>query len=355
MYIANRKKRESDGTLIHRTQGEKTYDLVVNGGINFALNLTISAMFSHWVKNSTKPVWKDAPFAKEMLSRSPIAAYETLVGKLQKTPFMNVLKTDSGKREVASKMADLLVLTTPGWVVMVPSVWLGEKFKGDIVHAIDKAHYGNEATQPDWVKERHDEIDNGKKPTLLGALVGRAGTVGMTQLTAYTIGSEKNVFRYFGEKGEIGFLKQFHGLDNWAGKAGNGIGGVIAKTAPKLAEGTNKTLQKAGFSFSHEQIAAAKPNLKTFDEIENFRRAGGKTRLNGKRYDTGLQDFTKYIALDTLYTIVTSSTIGPIVGFLKEHVPGMAYTPEPRDPPVNRVAHIQNQGAIQSRQLGTAY
>jgi hypothetical protein len=356
MSFGSGNEHDKNGKPVRHTQGEKFYDMVFNTGINFALNLTVSAMFSHWVKNSTKPVWKDAPFAKEILSRSPIAAYETIVGKLQKAPFMATFKSDASKREVASKMADLLVLTTPGWAVMVPSVWLGEKFKSDIVHAIDKQHYGREETQPDWVRQRHDTINNGKKPTFLGAFVGRAGTVGMTQLTAYTIGSEKNIFNYLGEKGNVGFLKQFRGLDNWAGKAGDAIGGTIAKTAPELSKTTNKSLRNIGFSFSHEQIEAAKPALKgDFEAIERVRRAGGKTRIGGKLYENGLQDFSKYVALDTLYTVVTSATIGPIVSFLKEHVPGMAYTQEPRDPPVTRVSGIQNQGAIQSRHLGTAY
>ncbi len=304
-----------------KTFGEKAYSGIFDWGINFGVNLFLSAAFTHYVKHASKPIWKGASFGKGFFHEAPEAAFNNVRNWMQKTTGFS--------ENTAARMADALTLTTAGTVVMIPSVWLGAKIKDDFVNSLDNWWYGKDVAKNDaWIQARHEQIENGPKPTLIGAVVGRVGTMAAVQLTAATVGSNTNMLKKLGDKTNIGWLKKFEGLDYYSKKIGHAAGTAITDAMPEASAKLDRYAQKIGFHHSAEQLAA-------------------DSKLTTHTPYTGtLSDYTRYTSLDTMYTAVTMYTIHPIINAAKSFIPGMTYTDEPKKKPENKVFAVRSEGKI---------
>ncbi len=372
-----------------KTHGEKMYDLVFNQGINFWANLIISAGFTYWVNHSKAPIMKTPPTWAKWLGKPPIDAQSVVRNGIHDAPFMNIFGAKMAKADIASMesitngatpnqrmkvakfMADAMTLTSVGTFIMVPGVWGAQKIKGDFVRWQDSMHYGNNAEDITWVHEAHDRIDHEKKPTLLGYAVGRVGSMAAVQATAYTVG-HGDLFKWVGNKTGIGLLKKFEGVDHLAGNIGDALGASFASTSKTLSRNTNKFLTDKHIDWSLEQQRWAHKVMEGHhdikfegldaEDIEAMRKQAQHT-LNSSagttNYNRAFQDFGKYVGLDTLYTAVTAGTIVPFVGWLKQNIPGMSYTVEPKckEKPNHRIYQdsITRDNTIEQRQqrLGT--
>lgn len=313
------------GISLHNSQcktfGEKAYSGIFDWGINFGVNLVLSAAFTHYVKHASKPIWKNASFGKGFFHEAPEKAFENVRNWMQRTTKFS--------ENTAARMADALTLTTAGTVVMIPSVWLGAKIKADFVQSLDNWRYGKDAVENDsWLQARHDQIEHGPKPTLIGAVVGRAGTMAAVQLTAATIGSNTNLLKKLGDSTNINWLKNFEGLDHYSKKIGHAAGTAITDAMPEASVKLDRYARRIGFHHSAEQITADN-KLSTHTP-----------------YTGALADFSRYTALDTMYTAVTMFTIHPIINAAKSVLPGMTYSDTPKEKPEGKVFAVRSQGKI---------
>lgn len=290
------------------TYGEKQYDFVFNKMLNFWVNLTTSAAFSLWTAHSMSKI--KLPGMKE--AATPRTIQENLADKIENSFIIrSMAETDkTARRNRAFSMAETLTLVTPGHFIMIPSVWLGAKIKPAFVRWMDKRHYGPGSENDPSLEYRHQLIDAEAKPTFLGAVVGRIGTVAMTQLTARFVGTDNNFVNKIGKSTGIKSLEESKGLNQYAGKIGDAVGDGIANIAPATTGKINAHLSEPRYTWSEAQRAAG--------------------QANGS-YNRGVQNFIKYTAMDTLYTLVTAGSIHPIMRMVRK-IPGMTYTNKPPVP-----------------------
>ena len=319
------KDKASDTKLISplamdKTYGEKRYDFIVGNLINFWLNLSASGLFSYWVSHSQNPM--HLPFSKKELA-PPSKVLAKITEWFEKTPVLKLFSDVSkieGKASPRHKMANILsgvlTLTAVGHIILIPTTWLGAKIRPAYIRKEDRKHYGDEAMQSIDLQARHAAIDAEERPTLLGAVVGRIGSVFATQFTGLTIGSDSNLLQWVGEKTPLKFLKKFPGIDHISGVAGEKLGSVTEELAPGITGPLDRAVAnfgkkdgKGGYGYSSLQIAKDKS-------------------LEGQPYRNFSQHVSKYVAQDVLYTIVTSTTISPIINTLKHYIPGLTYKPK---------------------------
>jgi hypothetical protein len=287
-----------------KTHGEKVYDLVFNKALNFWINLFTSAAFSLWAAHSTHKV----PFMRE--GTTPRVVQQKLADALEKSWMMRFIKDDATRQDRAFARAETLTLVTPGHFIMIPSVWLGAKIKPAFVRYFDRKYYGDEAMDDPSLAYRHQLIDAEAKPTLLGATVGRIGTVAATQVTAALIGTDNNLVNKAGKALGIKGIAESKGLNQYAGKIGDTVGDGIRNMAPGTIDKLNNKLSR-GLDWSEAQRKS--------------------TRDTSGVYNRGVQNFVKYTALDTLYTMVTAGSIHPIMKMIR-NLPGMTYHTRPPVP-----------------------
>jgi hypothetical protein len=303
-----------------KTYGERKYNLVFNHLINFWLNLSVSAMFTYWVTHSIKPI--KLPF-REKLIPAPSEIQQIITRFIHGLSPMNFFgpkseydihnPSSSQRATAANTLSNVLTLVTAGHFIMIPSVWLGAKIKAPFVEYFNRRHYGDAAMEDPSLVARHKAIEMEERPTLLGAIFGRIGTVFATQFTGYTIGNSMNVVGLAGRKFNIPGLRDFPGIDAIAETAGNKLGEVAMERAPGWTANLDETLRENGYSWSKRQLMD-KPERASIP----YRRAP--------------LHFGKYLAQDVLYTFVTAGTIAPAINFLKKYLPGMTYMPKVKNP-----------------------
>lgn len=298
------------------TFGEKKYDRIFNFDINFMVNLLSSAAFTTWMSHARTPI--KLPFAKEKIA--PYMIQKKWAEGISKLPIMQLFgdKTSAARISVSKTMAGILSLTFAGHFVMIPSVWLGSKFKSQLVNKWDREHYGEDAQEDPSLKLRHAMVAAEERPTLLGAVLGRLGTIFATQFTGYTVGNGNNIPSLIGRKCNIGFLKNFKGLDYFTELMGSKVGSVVTEVMPKSTEKVNTVFRNKQYGWSNIQ-------LDTHPELNGL--PYGTTTEKG--YGGGIPEhFGRNLVADILYTIVTASTISPAINFLKKYIPGITYKPE---------------------------
>lgn len=319
-----------------KTYGERIYSRVFDWGLNYWTNLLASAGFSHWAANSTKKMdipgipkvvprelqnnlghkiasqWFMQGYKNnQMLEHGGTAAAEGIMNHtISELRASRLLKKASiiAERNLQKRgfaMAESLTLLVPGFAVMIPSVWLGAKIKPWLVEKLNEYHYGKEALDDPSLKARHQAIAAEVKPTLLGTIIARIGTVIAVQLSAKFIGSESNTFNWIGKRTNNTTLKDFKGINPVA----ESIGGNIGNSMPaELQQFVNRKAQGINFSWSDKQV-------KTW-----MKRNPGKLAEEMGSYSVATQDLSKYIAMDTIYTLVSAGTIHPLLRLLP-HVP----------------------------------
>lgn len=324
----------SKAPYLQKTLGEKLYSGVFDWGINFGVNLFVSAAFTQYVTHSKVPIWKSVPFGGKWLKQSSIFNHSPEVA-------YNHVRSGIGRglkaisfgafdpAPVAKVMADALTLTTAGSVIMIPSVWLGAKCKAGFVNAVDTLWYGhgNEETAA-WLGARHEHVATEPKATLAGAIIGRIGTIGAVQLTSATLGANANLIKKLGNSEGIRWMQKFDGIDTISKTIGETAGYTLTKAAPKLSAKFNRYANSIGFEFSADQLSQ-------------------RTHLGANpQYNTALADYTRYTALDTMYTFVTMGTIHPIINAVKKVIPGMTYRDAPK--PETTVTNIHMHDRVQA-------
>jgi len=313
-----------------QTYGEKVYNLVFNVGINFVVNLLASAGFSYWVSHSTTP----RKFPGLDTPERPAAAQT----KLENTIGQHILRipknelaaqSDAGtfRSKAAKSMAGVATLTFAGHFIMIPSVWLGAKIKAPMVKWLNERHYGKDALEDPSLKARQDALEIEERPTLFGAIVGRAGTIVATQTTAWAIGHDKNFVKLGAQKAGLKWGDKFNGLDAVNESIGDMVGGAVAQKFDAHNTSLNQRLRTNGVSWSPSQ---EKTLLKETGSVPAYGTRVSAT-INGKPQQIGggfYEHFGRYVSADILYTAVTSLSIGPAINFLKHYIPGMTYTPK---------------------------
>lgn len=314
-------EKQSENTLVvsplanEKTYGERVYSRVVDSGLNYWTNLLASAGFSHWAEHSTKPF--KLPFIMNEAA-SPRDIQQKLAGGIRKhDPFFRnfekkTLEKMAGQaaetiEEViharSMSRARAITLLTPGFAVMIPAVWLGAKVKPWVVEKLNQRHYGTEAMDDPSLKARHQAIEAEARPTLLGTVVARMGTVLAVQATSQIIGSKENLINELGRKVGSKRLQKFPGIDETAGNIGTGLGSSVPD---HLKEKFNNFARNKGLTWSLDQQ---------------------KKGVNIGPYSTASQDLSRFVVLDTIYTLVSAGTIRPFVKLLR-NVPGMSYKPK---------------------------
>lgn len=288
-----------------KTYGERVYNLVFNEGINFWANLLLSAGFSLYAANYKHPI--KLPFMKE--AATPSAIQNKFIGKIEDSFIIKSMKGADAdtKHRRATAITEVFTLLVPGHLIMIPSVWLGAKIKPAFVRYFDNKHYGQNAEQDPSVLYRHQMIDAEAKPTLLGATVGRLGTMATTTTASRLIGSQGSSLAKLGEKHNIESLKNFPGLNPVATRIGEVVGGGAVEEIGLLKKLNNRLSKNYTYS--------AKQRSDGLDHHGDYNRV--------------ITDYSGFVAMDTLYTLVTASVIHPIMAVLR-HVPGMTYTTAPK-------------------------
>ena len=198
-----------------KTYGERRYSQIFDWGLNYWLNLTASALFSQWAEHGTRPfkLWGMKEAVTPMQMQHNIASFvrdhdPTVKGFKRE---MIAKHGEVGAEEfIAKRMmarARSITLLLPGFLIMIPSVWLGAKIKPWFVETLNRKHYGEEAMDDPSLKARHEAIRAEARPTFSGALVARLLTMFVAQTAAQTIGSEDNHLNKLGEKFNVTALK----------------------------------------------------------------------------------------------------------------------------------------------------
>ncbi|MBN8542960.1 MAG: hypothetical protein J0M34_01700 [Alphaproteobacteria bacterium] len=366
-----------------KTHGEKTHHAIFNSALNFWLNLTASAAFSYWAAHSHNKIKlnigpiKPINFKGLNVNHSP-SEIQTNLGNwlLTKTPLFKGLsnKNYEEARKRSHAVAEVVTLLMPGFAIMVPSVWLGEKYKSSIVRYFDKQKYGEHPEDNPVIAERYAILDAQKRPTLLGAVTARFGTMALTMGTSRLIGSEGNFIHGFGKAIKAGDIKplagskaanyvgnaleQFPGVNPIAGNIGTEIGTVINRMLPQSwSKGIVKFFSKHDYSWSNDQMKRAAHDLADTNLVAKAQAGSesakatlveaektliGKPFLEAAKhgkpskdvinnYDQPLQNFSKYISMDVLYTLITATAVHPVLNLLG-FIPGMKYTPKNAEP-----------------------
>jgi hypothetical protein len=336
-----------------KTYGERKFSLVVDWGLNYWTNLLASAGFSQWAEHGTRPIklpFIDKPFP------SPRVLQEKLATSISKGFFMKGLHnatfaekiaelgtvTDAGvaaakeatKEVVAARSmarARSLTLLTPGYLVMIPAVWLGAKIKPAVVEWLDRRHYGAEAMDDPSLIARHQAIAAEERPTFLGTLIARIGTTLAVQVAAQSVGSNNNKINKLGKKLDNEFMSNF-AIDPITERIGYSLGGAAPA---KLQARYNNFASHHGLKPSVAQIKEATEFvsknsarhaaslLNPHEQIEMQR----ATDVLAGKYTTATQDLGRFIVADTVYTLITAMLIRPAVKLLRS-IPGMSYKPK---------------------------
>lgn len=274
-----------------KTYGEKVHNFVFNKLINFWTTLAVSGLFVYWFKHSTTKI----PFLGGKVASE---FHDGFRKTFQKMGVVKTLgRTEKGAEEVGNVMADALSINLPGTLTILPSAWLGAKYKTQIVEAIDRRHYGVNAEDNPAIAERHQIIRDEKKPTFLGAATARIGTMGASVGASFLIGADKNLLKRAG-------VKNFNGIDQFAGRLGEGAGRVIAESTPAVTRSVDTIARKMGTDWT-------------------------RGPQNTPGFNNALEGIMKYTSLDVMYTIITSSTITPFVKAIK-NLPFMSYQETPK-------------------------
>lgn len=293
-----------------KTYGERVYHGVFDWGLNYWANLLASAGFSQYAEHATRPI--KLPGMKE--ADTPRGLQQKLANWFKESdPWMKSLHKKLEQTEGAAKAAEVvaersmararsLTLLMPGFLIVIPTVWIGAKIKPWLVEKLDARHYGAEAMDDPTLKARHQAIAAEARPTFLGTCIARLGTMFMVQFTAQAVGSKNNFVNKFGEKVENESLKKF-GIDPFTQSVGESLGGALPEG---IRERYNNFTRSKGLDWSQEQVA-------------KFGRSGP--------YNTATQDLGRFIAADTVYTMVTALTIHPLLKLLR-YVPFMSYKPK---------------------------
>lgn len=316
-----------------KTYGERVYHGIVDWGLNYWTNLLASAGFSHWAENGTNPIkiWgmKKAESPRQIQENLAtwIAEKDPFMnGKIPFTqidnplPFMqgfrNKIQAEMPAAEAAIAIAERsmararsLTLLMPGFAIMIPAVWLGAKIKPWFVEKLDRRHYGDDAMDDPTLKARHHAIAIETRPTFLGTFIARLGTALAVQVAAQSVGSKNNFVNKIGKDHNIESFKEF-GINEATESFGAGIGGALPE---KFRERGNGFLRRHGFDWSKEQMAK---NMHL-----------DPTTGKAIAYNYGAQDLGRFIATDTVYTLVSALTINPFLKLLRL-VPFMSYTPK---------------------------
>ena len=289
------------------TYGERWHDFIFKHLINFWLNWIASGLFTYWVMHYQRPVNLGVvKLPSPSMMQNHVAAF---FYKLWPMAWFGDRKTfdvhnppTTPRGEAASTAATTFTLVGMGHPIMIGSVWLGAKFKAPIVKWFNRRHYGDEAMQSDDLQARHAAIEMEERPTFLGAVVGRLGTILATQLATYTVGNPKNIIHRAGIN--------FSGVDHIAGVVGNNVGAAVTELLPNTMARVDSRLAANGqYSWSAKQLQAT-PALK------------------GATYGNAVQHLSKYYAQDLMYTFITSLSISPVINAMKHVIPGLTYTPK---------------------------
>lgn len=280
-----------------KTYGERMYDTVFNKGINFWVNLLTSAAFSLWAASSRTKI--KLPGMHE--AATPSVVQTKLIDRVENSFIIKSMKNamPETKRQRAVAVSEVFTLLLPGHLIMIPSVWLGAKIKPAFVRWFDKRHYGDNAEADPSIKYRHELVDAEARPTLLGATVGRLGTMATTMTVSRLIGSENSAIN------KVKGMEKFPGLNQVAYRTGSIVGEGLEQEVQSINR-LNTRLSKR-FDWSEKQIERG---------------------LNQGTYNRALPDYIGFTAMDTLYTLVTASVIHPIMWGLRK-IPGMTYTTRP--------------------------
>lgn len=289
-----------------KTYGEKKYDFIFGNLINFWVNLLASAGFAYWVRHAgpTK-----LPFSNKTFEPSKV---QDGFAKWMENKF-------SFTESKASSVANILTLLTPGHIVMIPSVYFGEKYKASIVKHFNRRHYGDEAMQSPELMRRHAEIAAADKPTVLGTVVARAGTAVINSSITYTLGTQDNWLRKKGEQFNIPGLNKFRGLDHYFDRMGVAIGEGTKAGAPQIYESLTESFSK-NKKYSSEQIANAKKYADADPSLAKIN--------DGQPYKSGFNNFIRYVTQDIIYTLIAAGVVHPIIRNVKKILPGMTYKPK---------------------------
>ncbi len=298
-------QREDDANLpVEKTYGEKTHDFIFNKLINFWTTLAISGLFVFWVKHSEAPI----KLLGNKLPRDFHADVRNWFSGL------GMFKNLPGGDEVARVTADALTINLPGLATILPSAWLGTKAKVPLVEALDKMHYGDDNDKDPRIVERHRVIETEAKPTFFGALLARLGGMTAGVFTGYLIGASqgRNMINRLGNSKTLlrilpsaDILQEFKGIDHYASALGERIGGFVTRLLPGVSEQLDKRFRAIGISWEP-----------------------GQPHKPEQLYNRSTRDWGKWTAADVMYTIVTSTTIGPFVALVGK-LPFMSYKDVP--------------------------
>ena len=287
-----------------QTYGERVYHRIFDVGINFWINLLASGAFTFWVRHYEKPIWGEGTLLGKLgignkLAEKGIANLGQLhlskVEQLAESGFLKSklfgLETHELRAKRAESIVNVFTLQTPGHAIVIPSLTLGAKYKAAIVKHFNRKHYGDAAMHSPDLIARHHAIEQEERPTILGAVMGRIGGMGINMGLSSLIGSENNLLSKAG-------AKEFRGIDPYASDIGTGIAETAAKISPSAITNANAWLGRNGFD------------------------------TTGK-----MDQLSRFLAQDVMYTISTSSSIHPVVNFLRKHIPGMTHkSPAKYDP-----------------------
>jgi hypothetical protein len=304
---SDREKLRESVFAKEKTYGEKKYDFIFGNLLNFWVNLLASAGFAFYVKHSVKPIFNVKMDGKTFTNFRELQ--RGFVDKIHHRGGMDMGKAES--------VVTMLTLLTPGHFVVIPSVWLGEKYKATIVKHFDRKHYGNTAMNSSELMRRHAEIAAAEKPSFIGTVVARVETALINSSIAYLIGAPNNLIKKIGEKTNIDSLRGFKGVDHATDKIGIAVGEGFKEGAPEVYKKWNKELSSPGFDFSEEQLRGPTEGSKEYT-----------TEVVGKPYQKGLNNLMRYLTQDIMYTIISAKVVHPAVNFTKRFLPGMTYTPK---------------------------
>lgn len=297
-----------------KTWGEKVYNNTVYKFFGFGVNLGFSSLLTYLTLHSD---WKMPLLKKKDGSGLMIKeVYGGLRDKFENSPITANLKgfspvTEEVRKDRAKVMASALVLTLGGHI-MIPIIKFFEDRKTGIVKWLDNKHYGPEAEENPEIMAAHQRVAEEIRPTLASTVLARLGSVLAVQLSARTIGIEKNLIKKGAEAVNLPIARDFNGLDRFTEEKGL----LVANKLPsRISNATDKFLIKT---------------------------SGGNVKPDAEHKPTAL--LFKYGFSDIVYTIITAVTIKPLNNWLIRHFEFLRKAPD------NEIAEQKPKPAI--RQAG---
>jgi hypothetical protein len=167
--------------------------------------------------------------------------------------------------------------------------------------------------------------------------------MGAVYLTGYTLGhNTSNIATWAGKKLSLPTLNKFKGIDEYSGIIGDAIGSSVSRIAPEFSKRVTQHLIKKGIWLSEEQFMQLPARQKAGLDFNGIMRIPLAQREN--LYPSALQDYAKYVGMDTLYTMITAVTVKPVINLARHIIPGLTYTEKPTqnetpEPRVSKIAH----------------